>query len=127
MVNSMTGVQQQKAVGQGLALGALMLGVQAVNGDKGTLESDFRRAWRDWAYSAFFSAVRADVARNDLLRVLHDSSRRRGVVLAYWEGAWPFVPTLTVGEWTADEVADIIDERIPASGWADLVSHWLSR
>lgn len=47
VANGMTGVQQQKAVGQGLALGALMLQVQAVNGDKGTLESDFRRAWRD--------------------------------------------------------------------------------
>ncbi|MFF1632637.1 hypothetical protein [Leifsonia sp. NPDC058248] len=121
-----TKAQQQTAVGEGLALGAIMLELEGVNGNKGTLELDFRRAWRDWKYAELFPAVKADFTRDDVLRIMHDSSRRRGPVVAHWEGSWPFVPVLRVEQWTADEVAESIDAPVPAQAWADLVRNWLS-
>lgn len=122
-----TKTRQQVALGQGLALGALMLGVESVNGNKPDLEWDFRRAWQDWEYTHHFPAVHVSIPRNDVLHILYDSKGRRGPILAYWEGSWPFVPTLRVDGWTADEIAAIILESIPAAAWEKLVRSWLIR
>ena len=37
---------QGTIVGEGLAIGAMMLDVPAITGNKSSLELDFRRAWR---------------------------------------------------------------------------------
>ncbi len=122
-----TKAQQHTAVGEGLALGAWMLGVERVNGDKTRLELDFRAAWREWPYAHHFTTVKAGPAQDDVLHILRDSASRRGVVLAHWEGAWPFVPTLHVEGWDAREVAEKIMDEVPAQAWADLVRLWLQR
>ncbi|NNC14049.1 hypothetical protein HII28_19500 [Planctomonas sp. JC2975] len=126
MASSGSTTQQHTAVGEGLALGAIMLGLIEVNGSKGTLELDFRRAWRNWEYAALFPAVKAVGDRDDVIRILIDSHGRSGPRVARWDGSWPFVPVLRVEQWTADEVADSIDKRVPAHAWADLVRAWLS-
>lgn len=122
-----TRTQQLKTVGEGLALGAWMLGVTEVTGDTTRLQLDFRKAWREWAYAARFPAVKAGPDQDDVLHILRDSPSRGGVVLASWEGGWPFVPRIRMQDWEAHEVAEVLDESVPAEAWAGLVRQWLER
>lgn len=101
-----------------------MAGVAGVNGSKLTLELDFRRAWRGWPYARRFPTIKAGPAYDDVLHVLGKSGRRRGPIVAEWDGQWPFVPVL-LQDWTHDEIAELIDEEIPADAWRDLVTAWL--
>lgn len=54
-----TRARQQSHLGQGLALGALMLGLDEVHGNRTTLEFDFRSAWRGWPYREHFPSIKA--------------------------------------------------------------------
>lgn len=103
-----------------------MLGVAGLPGKKGELELDFRRAWRTWKYAVRYPAVKADFDRDDVFRIIYASPRRRGAVVAHWEGLWPFAPVLRVEGWTPEEIAESIDERVPAQAWSELVRTWLS-
>lgn len=114
--------RQQNYLGQGLALGAIMLGLDEVNGPKMVLELDFEDAWRDWPHRHHFPNVKVDISYNEILGILQDSGRKHGPILVCWEGAWPFVPTLRVDDWTANEVADILNKEIPAQVWEGFVA-----
>lgn len=116
--------RQETALGEGLALGAFLAGVEAVNGNKGTLELNFRSAWRKWPHSSQLPSIKAGPAQDDVLRVLYKSERRATHHIAEWRGSWPFVPVL-LQDWAVDELAESIHEEIPAQAWRDLVSAWL--
>lgn len=121
----MTKVTQQKALGEGLALGAIMAGISAIEGNKGNLELDFRAAWRRWPFADRFPSIKAGPAQDDIfVQVISSSANRRGPV-ALWRGPWPYSPEL-VHDWEPDEVADVIDEAIPAAAWRDLAETWLT-
>ena len=87
-----TKAQQETALGAGLALGAVMLRIESVTGNKMSLELDFRAAWRDWSYTKYFPHVKAGPVHDDVLRILQKSATRRGTRVAMWERSWPFVP-----------------------------------
>lgn len=123
---SLSKARQQTILGEGLALGALMLGVEQVHGQKQNLEFDFRRAWRDWGYRDLFPVIQAGPRRDDVLHILMDSASRRSARATYWEGAWPFVPVARF-EWSADEVAEHLHDEIPAEAWLRLSEVWLQR
>jgi len=95
-----------------------MLGVEQVHGQKQTLEFDFRRAWRDWEYRNMFPVVKAGPQYNDVLHILMDSAGHRSTRATYWEGAWPFIPVARF-DWSAEEVAEHLEEGIPADAWRD--------
>jgi len=116
--------QQEKAVAEGLALGATMLDLSGLGGSKQSLQSDFGHAWRDWSYRDRFPAIKAGPLQYSILRVLSKSATRGCPIVAYWTGDWPFVPVLEHPEWGFDGVAEHIDESIPASAWMELVSAW---
>ncbi len=82
MAMTLSKATQETAVGEGLALGCVALEVDAVEGSKMDLEFAFRRAWRSWPYHSTFAVVRADVARDDLLRILGKSEGRRSALPA---------------------------------------------
>jgi hypothetical protein len=125
-MTNLTRNAQLVALGEGLALGAIMNGIGEVNGQKSELEWGFRRAWRAWDGAQALPAINAGPSRDDvLLHAIERSDRRRGPIVARWEGRYPFVPVLLVDEWTADEIADSIHEEIPAAAWALLVGGWL--
>jgi hypothetical protein len=121
-----TKAQQQTALGEGLALGAVLAGVEGVNGNKTTLELDFRAAWRDWPYASKFPAVKAGPSQDDVFRIMGKSANRSTPHVAEWSGAWPFVPVI-IHDWSADELADSIHEQVPAEAWLNLVRDWLQR
>jgi hypothetical protein len=117
---------QQKHVGQGLALGAIMLDLPEIHGNKTTLEFAFRHAWRDWNYRDHYDAVDAGPHRDSVFHIMSDSRKRGRDTLVFWESDWPFIPALLVDGWTANEIADIINDQIPAAAWADLVRNWMA-
>lgn len=108
-------------MGEGLALGCVTLEIAAIEGSKMDLEFAFRRAWREWPNRSTFPAVRADVTRDDLLRILGRSEGRRSAHLSGWTSQWPFVPYVAE-TWTVEDVAEILQSStgVPLAGWVKL-------
>ncbi|WP_219419991.1 hypothetical protein [Pseudonocardia nigra] len=107
--------QQQKIVGEGLAVGVLALGVEALTSNKASVEFAFRRAWRDWSGRAQFPQVRAEASRCDIVGILHRSANRRGPVIAHWTSDGPeYVPALCF-DWPVEEAGDAVTEELGVS------------
>lgn len=116
---------QETEVAQGLALGALMLGVDNVMGKKSTLEYAFRAAWRDWPHAERYPEIETGPIYDDVFRVMDKSMRPPRNLLVHWKSQWPYIPARLVDS-NDQDLADIINEHIPAALWADLVRVWLS-
>jgi len=116
---------QETEVAQGLALGALMLRVDNVSGKKTTLEYAFRDAWRGWPDAERYPAIKTGPTYDDVFRVMDKSMRPPRNHLVHWESQWPYIPARLV-DWDDQDLADVINEHIPAAHWADLVRVWLS-
>jgi len=117
----LTKVDQETAVGQGLAVGCLALGVTAVTSKKMSVEFAFIRAWRDWTWAPRFPRIRADLERNDILRIIHASPRRRGGYIAEWSVGRDLEPLLR-GDRDVDEAGTQLEiaSGVPLSGWVEL-------
>jgi hypothetical protein len=115
---------QLRKVYAGLALGAVVAGVEEVNGNRSSLELAFRRAWRAWPYAHEFPAIQAGPSRDDIFLRLLDTDTY-DTAPAVWQGSWPFVPLIRWDWWDLDDVADTIAEGIPTSAWAALVAGWV--
>ena len=122
----MSKASEETASGEGLALGAVMLGIEGVTGNKTTLEFSFRTAWKNWPYRSHFPIIKAGPRRDDVFHILQKSSSRSTHHVAEWHGAWPFLPVLLY-HWTFRELADSIHQNIPAEAWRDLVQNWLGQ
>lgn len=121
MAANLSKARQETAVGEGLAIGCRALGFTAVTSNKMAVEFAFVRAWRDWRYASTFRVVHATHARNDLLRILHASSNRRGVIVADWSCGRYYEPRLR-GDWDVEECASLVERGtdVPLDGWIDL-------
>ncbi|MEO8136172.1 MAG: hypothetical protein ABI831_19625 [Betaproteobacteria bacterium] len=117
----LTKAKQETAVGQGLAVGCLALGVTAVTSKKMSVEMAFIRAWRDWPQARHFPTIRADLERNDILPIIHDSPRRRGGYIAEWAVGRTLEPLLR-GDWDVDEAGAQLEiaSDVPLEGWIEL-------
>ncbi|MGB6161548.1 MAG: hypothetical protein WCF33_21580 [Pseudonocardiaceae bacterium] len=117
----LTKAQQETSVGEGLAVGCLAIGVLAVTSEKMAVELAFVRAWRKWAWSSRFPTIHATHARNDLLRILHDSPRRRRSVLAEWSSDHMYQPYLRE-DWEVEEASESLESwtGVPLRGWVEL-------
>jgi hypothetical protein len=109
-----------------LALGAVLSGNMAISGQKLTLELTFRRAWKGWPAATHFPSINAGPHRDDILSILSKSRVRPRALFAYWESEWPFVPVIQQLDWSPEELAEAIDERVSAAEWADLVVAWVA-
>lgn len=121
MAMTLSKAMQETAVGEGLALGCVALGVDAIEGSKMDLELAFRHAWRAWPCRSTFPQVHADAERDDLLRILNKSEGRRSAHLSGWASQWPFVPYVAEA-WTVEDVAEILQGStgVPFAGWIEL-------
>ncbi|GCE44196.1 hypothetical protein Rhow_008494 [Rhodococcus wratislaviensis] len=124
----MTQARERTTIGEALAVGCLATGVSAMTANKMTVETAFRRAWRDWPGASLFKSIRADLARNDITTILYDSERRRTPHIAAWStedrGWW--TPYLTV-EWDMQEAVESIEETSEMSwhSWESLTKAFL--
>lgn len=112
---------QQTAIGQGLAVGCLMLGHTNLPSQKTNIEFAFRKAWRDWPHAGQFPQVRSSVERDDIMRILHDSAGRRRPIVAYWEVRRSLQPVLASG-FDLEDASDLLVSfySLPIDAWQQL-------
>lgn len=127
VTGGMSKARQQKIVGEGLAVGVLALGVEAVTSNKQAVESAFIRAWRDWSCNSRFPQVQASVPRNDILGIMHRSSNRSGMITADWSSDREHVPSLRV-DWPLEEAGEAVGEeaRVTHAQWVDLARAFIA-
>jgi hypothetical protein len=126
----MTPTQQQTAVGEGLAIGCLALSVTGFTSAKMTVTFAFRHAWNRWTETASFPSIHAELSRNDILRILNMSERRRGSLVAAWDcSGREYQPYLWQDDWNVEESAEVLEETcgIPLKGWVNLAEVFTSR
>jgi diphthamide biosynthesis methyltransferase len=80
--SSMTKATQETAVGEGLAVGCLALGVTGVSSARVDVNLSLSHAWRNWPPARVFTVVKASLDRKDTRRILHDSANRRWSMVA---------------------------------------------
>lgn len=113
--------QQETAVGQGLAVGCLALGVVAVTADKLTVELAFARAWRAWPSAAV--PGRTDVARrqrppaNPQVERWPQRRRHRLVGNRPGSGSRSWVPA---SKTSAMQATLAVGTDVPPAEWASL-------
>lgn len=99
--------QQVKLVCEGLALGTLALGVEAVTSAKYVLASALQTAWGDWDQARRFPRIAGHGAAELLARGIRRSERRQ-VVLAAWEsGRWTS-PYITLDDWSVEDCTEVL-------------------
>lgn len=124
---SMSKAKQETAVGEGLAVGCLAIGVVSVTASKLTIELAFARAWQDWPSASLFPVVHTSLDRNDLPRILRASANRRSGGLAWWDCGREWVPVLADG-YHAAEAGDALDgpTGVPLVDWAQLARDFVA-
>jgi len=121
-------VTQQVEVGDGLALGTLAAGIDAITANKLSIDFAFGYAWRRWTYSARYPQVKGDVARNDFYYQIAHPSERRLRKRAVWivERGYLYPEVWSESD-TALEALESLAEAsaIPVQGWQQLADLFL--
>ena len=119
--------QQETAIGEGLAIGCMALDVPAVKSAKMGVEFAFMRAWRSWPHAAKFPAIRADLDRNAITRILHDSQGRRNAHAAAWETAGREYVPFAKQDWSMEDLADSAgrDFSVDLEAWKELAQAFM--
>lgn len=125
-VLSMAGLsrdQQVKAVVEGLALGALALGVEAVSASKMSLEFAIGRSLRSWSYASEFPSLGDRLGPNYVWLGFGKSERRQMAYAAWSDGRW-LVPYILMDGWSVEDCTEILGEHgpVPHDGWVELAS-----
>jgi hypothetical protein len=116
----LTTVQQHTEIGEGLAVGCLVLGITATTSQPEPLDAAFARALPGWAWASRYPTVRREP---DLAGILRSSARRRFSRVARWiTSRGVFVPQLLDPEWDLGAACVRIEERttVPARRWTGL-------
>lgn len=112
--------QQVKHVVEGLALGVLGQGVEAVPSGKMDLEFAFNHAWRRWERASEFPSIGGSDPGNLFWIGVGKSEGRQAVRAAWKRGQWA-EPYVTLHGWTVDECLDLhADERASVRDWQNL-------
>jgi len=127
LMERMTRAHQRSIVGSGLALGALMIGVDRVNGNATSLQQALHSPWWHWEHAHRYPLFRVGPPHDDVLRVMKETQMRTRGTLTWWAGQWPFVPRARDDWDDAEEIAEFLDPGVPARAWKSLVSDWLLR
>ncbi|WP_458682461.1 hypothetical protein [Prescottella equi] len=120
--------RQRAAVSEALAVGTLAAGITAVTATTMSLETAFRRAWRDWEGRRDYRLIHADLSRNDIRPILFDSERSTIHRVASWSTSEPgwLRPQLTPS-WDLTEAIEHLDENAntPWGSWNELTNAFL--
>ncbi|MEV4704534.1 hypothetical protein [Actinoplanes sp. NPDC049316] len=113
--------QQIRHVVEGVALGVLAQGVDAVSSSKMDLEFAFNHAWRRWSRAAEFPSIGRAPDPGNLFWIGVGKAEGRQVVRAAWQRAQWTEPYITLEGWTVDECLDLhADERASVEDWKEL-------
>jgi len=127
MGDGLTKAQQQAAVGDGIAVACLAVGVLGVTSGRQALQAAFRRAWSDWPQASGFQQVHASFDRNDIERIFTKSANRTTGHVAYWTSGRFFEPHLLGDDWTIEEAAERVESLsgVPFPAWLDLTAAFI--
>lgn len=118
--------QQVKHVVEGLALGVLANGVEAVTSAKLELEFAFNHAWHGWSRAGEFPSIAGPGPGNLFWIGLAKSEGRRGISAAWRSGRWA-EPYIVYEDWTVEECLDLhADDRASAASWVQLGALFVS-
>jgi hypothetical protein len=128
VATGMTKAQQEVTVGEGFAVGCLLIGVTRLTDSKLPLESAFRRAWPRWTPAGNFPVVHATLERTDIWRLLLRHDQRTSAYLATWVPEQNSLYPEVRGSWEVAEAADVIAEQsgVRVAGWVDLAEAFVS-
>ena len=122
MAGGLTSVRQRTEVGEGLAVGCLVVGIAAVADDHGALDTAFAFTFADWPWSTRYPTV-LRARRPVLPPVLQESTSRRTLTVAQWiPSRGLYVPQLRDDAWDLTGACTAIEEAtaVPARRWCDL-------
>jgi hypothetical protein len=120
--------QQVKHVVEGLVLGVLAQGVEAVTSNKQAFTFAFNDAWRSWSRVRHFPSISAPFPGDLFWLGVHKSEGRRAATAAWDSGRWS-VPHLLApyADWTIDECLELhADDRASADDWKFLGALYVS-
>jgi hypothetical protein len=113
--------QQEKAIGEGLALGFISLGIPSISSASQTLDHGFAHAWRNWPHAREFPQIRGSIPQIGIQRILHMSATRNS--MAVWDvSGVRYVPSVRLPNWTVQMVADDLfaETGVRLSAWESL-------
>lgn len=114
--------RQRTEVGEGLAVGCIVVGVAAVADDGGALDAAFSSALAAWPWATRYPVL-ARAGRPALATVMQRSASRRAVKVAQWVTYRGLhVPQLRDDAWDLAGACAGIEEAttVPARRWCDL-------
>lgn len=118
-----TAREQKAALGAGLAVGCLTLGIAEISADQPAIEVAFARAWSTWPWASRFPAVQATVADREVVGILNDSAANSTPGVAHWWCDHGYLPQMRE-HWPVTRAGDHMerDTRIgvPYRGWVEL-------
>lgn len=119
---------QQVEIGDGLALGLLACGIDAIPGAKMAVELAFRRAWRRWSCASSYPQLQVGPSFDDIyVQIIRRHGRRRRITYADWANEPPYlVPSVAMESWTLEDALDALSETsgVPAVAWIELSTHF---
>ncbi|MCD2197885.1 hypothetical protein LQ327_31400 [Actinomycetospora endophytica] len=127
MSGALTMVQQHTELGEGLAVGCLVVGVSATTTEREPLAAAFAGAVQGWSWASRYPSV---LREPDLAGILGSSERRRFSRIARWiTSRGVFVPQLRDPEWDLTAACVQIEERttVPARHWTTLAEGIVDR
>jgi hypothetical protein len=132
---ALTPARQRNAVSEGIALGLLICGRDALPFDKVRLDLAFSQAWRSWNFRDRYPQVNTDLRRgSDGIWVMTHVDLRKASATLYWQqddGEFRiYVRDTSWQPENSDDLAfavGLIGGGVPLSGWEKLAREFLGR
>lgn len=130
---ALTPAVQRNAVSEGIALGLVACGRDALPADKDRLGLAFESAWRSWAHRVMFPQIERDLSSGeDGVSIMTNADTPKQTWALFWEqNGGKFLVRARQSDWSPDDVEDlnyaavVIDGDVPLAGWEALAREFL--
>lgn len=130
---ALTPAAQRNAVSEGMALGLVACGRDALCSDTDRVGPAFESAWRSWVHRVRFPQIERDLSDGDSgVSVLTRADKPKHAWALYWEqSGGEFRVQARQPDWSPDDVADldyaatVIDGEVQLAGWEALAREFL--
>ncbi|TDV35930.1 hypothetical protein [Actinophytocola oryzae] len=130
---ALTPAAQRNAVSEGIALGLVACGRDALPADKGRLGAAFETTWLSWVHRVRFPQIETDLSDGaDGVSVMTGADDPKEAWALYWEHrGGEFLVNARQGDWSPEDRADldyaatVIGGDLPVADWAALAGEFL--
>lgn len=132
---TITPARQKNSVSQGVALGLLMCGYDAIGGNKVSVDLAFEGAWRIWPQRTTFPTVDNALSKyGGGTRLVTHADGAKHAWAFYWESSGPNYEFRTrITDWSVDDPDDVehairlLDGDVTAEQWRELAEAFIVR